>query len=84
LIFKASEFVFKAPSVISRARRILIKPGASYPITYPVTTSQNILSAIIEGIRQVSDADILLLEGTPEGGPIYPIIKPWVIISHGY
>ena len=75
MIFKASEFVFKAPSVISRARRILIKPGASYPITYPVTTSQNILSAIIEGIRQVSDADILLLEGTPGGGPIYPIYQ---------
>jgi len=75
VIFKASEFVFKAPSVISRARRILIKPSASYPITYPVTTSQNILSAIIEGIRQVSDADILLLEGTPGGGPIYPIYQ---------
>jgi len=75
LIFKASEFVFKAPSVISRARRILIKPSASYPITYPVTTSQTILSAIIEGIRQVSDADILLLEGTPGGGPIYPIYQ---------
>jgi len=75
VIFKASEFVFKAPSVISRARRILIKPSASYPITYPVTTSQTILSSIIEGIRQVSDADILLLEGTPGGGPIYPIYQ---------
>ena len=75
MIFKASEFVFKAPSVISRARRILIKPSASYPITYPVTTSQTILSSIIEGIRQVSDADILLLEGTPGGEPIYPIYQ---------
>jgi len=75
VIFKASEFVFKAPSVISRARRILIKPSASYPITYPVTTSQTILSSIIEGIRQVSDADILLLEGTPGGEPIYPIYQ---------
>ncbi|MFQ6122069.1 MAG: DUF362 domain-containing protein [Dehalococcoidales bacterium] len=75
MIFKASEFVFKAPPVVSRARRVLIKPSASYPIPYPVTTSQNILSAIIEGIRQVSDADILLLEGTPGGGPIYPIYQ---------
>jgi len=73
LIFEASEFVFKAPSVISRARRVLIKPSASYPVSGPVTTSPNILSAIIEGIRQVSDADILLLEGIPGGGPIYPI-----------
>jgi len=75
LIFEASEFVFKPPSVVSRARRILIKPSASYPVAYPVTTSQNILSTIIEGIRQISDADILLLEGTPGGGPIYPIYQ---------
>jgi hypothetical protein len=33
------------------------------------------LSVIIEGIRQVSDADILLLEGTPGGGPVYPIYQ---------
>lgn len=75
MIFEASEFTFKAPSVVSRARRVLIKPSASYPIPYPVTTSQNLLLAIIEGIRQVSDADILLLEGTPGGGPIYPIYQ---------
>jgi hypothetical protein len=30
------------------------------------------LSIIIKSIREVSDADILLLDGTPEGGPIYP------------
>jgi hypothetical protein len=75
LIFEASEFVFKPPSVVSRARRILIKPSASYPVAYPVTTSRNILSTIIEGIRRISDADILLLEGTPGGGPIYPIYQ---------
>ena len=75
MIFEASEFIFKAPSVISRARRVLIKPCAAYPAPYPVTTSPNMLSAIIEGIRQVSDADILLLEGTPGGGPVYPIYQ---------
>jgi len=75
LIFDASEFVFKAPSAISRARRVLIKPTACYPASYPVTTSRDILSVIIEGIRQVSDADILLLEGTPGGGPIYPMYQ---------
>lgn len=75
MIFEASEFVFKPPSVVSRARRILIKPSASYPVAYPVTTSRNILSTIIEGIRRISDADILLLEGTPGGGPIYPIYQ---------
>ena len=75
MIFDASEFVFEAPSAISRARRVLIKPSASYPVSYPVTTSRDILSVIIEGIRQVSDADILLLEGTPGGSPIYPIYQ---------
>ena len=75
MIFEAAEFVFEAPSLISRARRVLIKPSASYPVPYPVTTSRDILSVIIEGIRQVSDADILLLESTPGGGPTYPIYQ---------
>ena len=75
MIFEASDFVFKAPSVVSRARRVLIKPCACYPVSYPVTTSRDILSVIIRGIRQVSDADILLLEGTAGGGSIYPLYQ---------
>ena len=75
MIFDASDFVFKAPPVISRARRVLIKPSACYPVSYPVTTSREMLSLIIKGIRQVSDADILLLGGTPGGGPIYPVYQ---------
>ncbi len=75
MIFEASDFVFKAPSVVSRARRVLIKPSACYPVSYPVATSRDILSVIIRGIRQVSDADILLLEGTAGGGSIYPIYQ---------
>ena len=75
MIFNASEFVFKAPSIISRARRVLIKPSAGFPVSYPVTTSREILSLIIKSIRRVSDADILLLDGTPGGGPIYPIYQ---------
>jgi hypothetical protein len=74
-MYKASEFVFKPPPVISRARRVLIKPGAAYSSPYPVSTSQEMLSTIIEGIRQVSDADILILEGTPDGEPVYPIYQ---------
>ncbi len=75
MIFEASEFVFKAPLAISRARRVLIKPCASYPVPYPITTSRDILSVIIRGIRQVSDADILLLESAAGGGSIYPIYQ---------
>jgi len=33
------------------------------------------LWSIIAGIRRVSDADILLLEGTPGGGPMQPIYQ---------
>jgi len=75
LIFEASEFVFKPPATVSRARRVLIKPSACYPVPYPASTSRDILATIIRGIRQVSDADILLLEGTPGGGSIYPIYQ---------
>ena len=75
MIFEASEFVFKPPSVVSRARRVLIKPSANYAMSYPVTTSRDILATIIRGIRQVSDADILILEGTPDGSSIYPVYQ---------
>jgi uncharacterized protein (DUF362 family) len=75
LIFDASEFSFKVPSVVSRARRVLIKPSASYPLPYPVTTSPDMLAAIIASIRRVSDADILLLEGTAGGMPTRPIYQ---------
>ena len=75
MIFDTSEFIFKAPAVISRARRVLIKPSAYYPVSYPVTTSRDMLSLIIDGIRQISDADIILLDGTPGGGPIHPIYQ---------
>jgi len=75
LIFDASEFVFKAPPVISRVRRVLIKPSASYPVPYPVSTSRDLLLAIIRGIRQISDADILILESTPDGSPIHPVYQ---------
>jgi hypothetical protein len=75
LIFDASGFVFEPPSVISRARRVLITPSAAYPVPYPVTTSQGMLAAMIEGIRRISDADILLLAGTPGGEPIFPVYQ---------
>lgn len=75
MIFESKEFVFKPPPVVSRARRILIKPSAAHPASYPVTTSREILATIIRGIRQVSDADILILEGTIGGGAIYPIYQ---------
>ena len=53
LIFEASEFTFKAPTAVSRARRVLIKPSASYPVSYPVTTSRDMLAVIIEGVQSI-------------------------------
>ena len=75
MIFETTDFVFRVPPMVSRARRVLIKPSASYPVPYPVTTSPDMMSAIIAGIRRVSDADILILEGTPGGAPARQIYK---------
>ena len=75
MIVEASEFIFKAPPVVARARRVLIKPSACYSVPYPVTTSRDILATIIDGIRRVSDADIILLEGTPGGEAVYPVYQ---------
>lgn len=75
MIFKTSDFVFTPPAHLSRARRVLIKPCAGYPLPYPVTTSPKMLNIIIEGIRKVTDADILVADSTPSGEPIYPIYR---------
>lgn len=75
MIFEAPEFVFTPPPLISRARRVLIKPNASYPRPYPISASRETISLIIESIKQVSDADILILEGTATGEPIYPVYQ---------
>jgi len=72
MIFEASEFVFTPPPLISRARRVLIKPNIVNSKPYPVSASREIMSLIIESIKQVSDADILILEGTATGESINP------------
>jgi uncharacterized protein (DUF362 family) len=75
MIYEASEFVFTPPPLISRARRVLIKPNAVNKQPYPVSTSRETLSVIIDSIKRVSDADIIILEGTATGEPIYPVYK---------
>jgi uncharacterized protein (DUF362 family) len=70
LIFNSDEFVFNAPRPIARARRVLIKPDISSNKGYPYTTSPKLLSTIIDGIRRVSDANILILGGTADGSPV--------------
>lgn len=75
MIYEASEYLFKPPPLISRARRVLIKPNATHPYPYPISTNRDTLGAVINSIKRVSDADIIILEGTPTGDPIYPIYK---------
>jgi uncharacterized protein (DUF362 family) len=70
---EASKFNFEAPAIVSRARRVLIQPNAGYTAGYPVTTSREMIASIIEGVREISDADIILLGSTPDGSSILPI-----------
>ncbi|MFW6151272.1 MAG: DUF362 domain-containing protein, partial [Chloroflexota bacterium] len=75
MIFEASRFVFTPPPRLSWARRVLIKPSAAYPVPYPATTSPELLHTIIDGIRQVSDADIIIADETPDGSSVYPVYQ---------
>ncbi len=75
MIARDSDFVFAPPPQLSWARRVLIKPCAGYPLPYPVTTSARLLDNIVRGIREISNADILIADGTPSGESIYPVYK---------
>ena len=75
VIVKDSDFVFTPPPQLAWARRVLIKPCAGYALPYPITTSPKLLNAVIRGIRKVSNADILIADGTPGGESIYPIYQ---------
>ena len=75
MIFGADHFIFKPPPRIRWARRILIKPCAGYPLPYPVTTSREILETVISAVRRVSEADIILLEGSPHQEPMKPVYR---------
>jgi uncharacterized protein (DUF362 family) len=75
MIVKDSDFVFTPPPQLAWARRVLIKPCAGYSLPYPITTSPKLLNSIIKGIRKVSNADIIIADGTPSGESIYPIYQ---------
>ncbi|TFH36138.1 MAG: DUF362 domain-containing protein [Dehalococcoidia bacterium] len=74
-IFEASSFHFNPPAQLAWARRVLIKPYASVNAPYPVTTSPSLVESIISGIRRVTDAEILIADGTRNGDPIYPVYQ---------
>ena len=64
MILDSATFTFEPPVSLSRARRVLIKPFASSGNPYPHSVSAGLLKKIIDGIRSVSDADIMILEGS--------------------
>jgi hypothetical protein len=75
LILDANGFVFELPPRVRWARRILIKPCAGYAVPYPATTCRGILEKVIASIRAVSEADIILLEGSPSQEEMKPIYR---------
>ena len=75
MIVRDSDFVFTPPPQLAWARRVLIKPCAGYAYSYPVATSPKLLNTIIKGIRKISNADILIADGTPSGESIYPVYQ---------
>jgi hypothetical protein len=75
LILDAERFVFELPPRVRWARRILIKPCAGYAVPYPATTCRETLEKVITSIRAVSEADIILLEGSPCEEQMKPIYK---------
>jgi hypothetical protein len=75
MIVKESDFVFAPPPQLAWARRVLIKPCAGYPFSYPIATSPKLLNTIIKSIRKISNADILIADGTPSGESIYPVYQ---------
>jgi len=74
-VHDAERFVFQPPPQIARARRVLLKPYAPHPQPHPATTRRETLEAVITGIRRVSKADIIILEGNPEGRAMPPIYQ---------
>lgn len=75
MMYDASGFRFVPPPAVARARRVLIKPNAAYNLPYPVTTSANTLASVVQGIRSVSDADIVVLEGAVGGESIRNVFQ---------
>jgi len=75
MMVRPGMFTYEPAMEVSRARRVLIKPAAALPVPYPATTSREILATIIRGVRRVSEADIILLEGPAQGEHTRTVFK---------
>jgi uncharacterized protein (DUF362 family) len=74
-VVEASTFQFVAPPQLAWAQRILIKAHASTGLPYPVSTSPWLIEAIINGVRKVTDAEVLIADGSPTGASLYPMFE---------
>jgi len=75
MIFQADDFVFEPPREVAFARRVLVKPCARFALPHPMTTSRETLGAVVAGIKKVSGADIVILEGSGSGRPMLSLYK---------
>ena len=75
MILDCTNFIFDPPASLSRARRILIKPAAASGLTYPYSVSHRMMESLVHGIRRISDADILILEGTSQDRHMVSVFK---------
>ena len=74
-VVDASTFEFVPPPQLAWAQRILIKAHASAGLPYPVSTSPWLIETIVNGIRKVTDAEVLIADGSPTGASLYPVFE---------
>jgi len=74
-VVDASTYQFVPPPQLAWAQRILIKPYISTGLPYPVSTSRWLIEAIINGVRKVTDAEVLIADGSPTGESVYPAFE---------
>lgn len=75
-IARTEDFIYTPPAATKDAKRILVKPNLGYPVGPPVTVSMNVLSRVINGLRNASpSAEILIVEGVCSKLPLEKIAE---------
>jgi hypothetical protein len=63
-IAPTAAFSYEPPAAAYNARHILVKPNLGYPVAAPVTVSMDVLSKVLQALRQASpNATISIVEG---------------------
>lgn len=69
----SAKFEFIAPASLTRARRVVIMPTIIDGGKYPLSTSRELLMSIINGVRKVSKADVVLLGNGQNGKSVQEV-----------